>query len=150
MKRACSCGAKESKLHIPGCDMEQCPRCGWQAISCNCIYEVNRMDVADLEEQHPWVYKNGPTPEMYAKFDAQWGNRRIPWSGECWGKAECREFGWYSMWIEDKGWQPCGQDAPGAGEDLNRLASGEARWNAETQRYELKRPTISVISCTRR
>ncbi len=147
MKRRCGdCGAMPGKLHIPGCDIEQCPRCGWQAISCHCIYEVNKIDVDDIKDHHSEVYKNGPTPEMYAKFDAQWGSRRIPWTGESWGTAECREFGWYSMWVEDKGWRQCGKDAPGAGEDLNRLAGGEALWNAETQRYDLKKqPRISVI-----
>jgi len=30
------CGTKEGRLHIPGCDMERCPRCGGQLISCDC------------------------------------------------------------------------------------------------------------------
>ncbi len=32
------CGAKEGELHDFGCDMERCPFCGGQLITCGCIY----------------------------------------------------------------------------------------------------------------
>lgn len=34
--RCHDCGAKNNQLHHPGCDMELCPKCGGQAISCDC------------------------------------------------------------------------------------------------------------------
>lgn len=34
--RCHDCGALPDRFHHPGCDMELCPRCGNQAISCGC------------------------------------------------------------------------------------------------------------------
>jgi hypothetical protein len=33
------CGVPRSAYHLLGCDIEQCPRCGGQAISCDCFYD---------------------------------------------------------------------------------------------------------------
>lgn len=30
------CAVVKGQLHVPGCDMEQCPRCGGQMLSCEC------------------------------------------------------------------------------------------------------------------
>jgi len=34
------CGAPSGFLHIPGCECEQCPRCGEQALGCPCNYDA--------------------------------------------------------------------------------------------------------------
>lgn len=60
------CGVSPGANHTPGCDVERCPNCGHQAISCDC----EAHECASLKP--------------------------IPWSGEWPGVAECREFGWYS------------------------------------------------------
>jgi len=40
MKQTChDCGVYEGQIHEFGCDMERCPFCGNQLISCNCLYE---------------------------------------------------------------------------------------------------------------
>ena len=33
------CGMARGQLHQIGCDLEPCPRCGCQAISCDCFYD---------------------------------------------------------------------------------------------------------------
>lgn len=39
------CGVKKGQRHVMGCDIERCPRCGGQVISCECV---------DLDDQKSW------------------------------------------------------------------------------------------------
>ena len=36
-ERCPECGVARGGLHHPGCDLEQCPRCGRQYITCDCV-----------------------------------------------------------------------------------------------------------------
>jgi hypothetical protein len=64
------------------------------------------------------------------------------WTGEWPGVAECREFGWYGHWADERlsgPWTRCAPGHPAATEDLNRLASEmEARWDRKRQRWVLR------------
>lgn len=129
MRNCLDCGVKPGERHRHGCDVQRCPFCGSQLLTCNCVYKVNGMDPDYLEEQHPEIYNEGATEEMWAKFDVEVekkGGYEL-WDGEWPGVAECRKRGWYaqdghgpnSRWGS---FCPCGPDALGAREDLNRFA----------------------------
>jgi hypothetical protein len=40
------CGAKEGEYHVIGCDVERCPKCGMQLISCDCLGDADHYDLA--------------------------------------------------------------------------------------------------------
>jgi len=85
------CGVKKGEFHHDGCDVERCPACGCQLLSCEC------------------------SDEEISKYS------RLPWTGEWPGISECREFGWYAKLVEGQGWVPCNKNDEGAKENLNRL-----------------------------
>lgn len=112
------CGVAPGEMHLSGCDVERCPNCGGQLISCDCFYERLSRRLAAL-----------------------------PWTGEWPGVAECREFGWYcypaeiERYITDDlfvhAYKRCGPDHPDATEDLNRLYE-EAVWDRSRGRFVLR------------
>ena len=46
------CGTAPGAYHMPGCDMEECPRCGGQSISCDCEDEELPYLRAEVERLH--------------------------------------------------------------------------------------------------
>lgn len=41
------CAVIKGQLHVPGCDVERCPSCRGQALSCDCDYEGDDEDDDD-------------------------------------------------------------------------------------------------------
>jgi hypothetical protein len=128
------CGVAIGQLHKRSCDVERCPACGCQTISCDCAYGGHLED-----------FDGDPTDDQYAawdaEFEARWGHRRMPWTGEWPGDAECQEYGFWARMIPGRiGWHPCAPGDPGAQLDLNRLVA-TCDWDPEAQRWVKKKGT---------
>lgn len=70
------CGAKEGEIHRWNCDMEECPKCGGQLISCSC--ELTQKQAEKIGRVPYIVYPNlcarcgGLWPDMFRVSDAEW------------------------------------------------------------------------------
>lgn len=79
------CGALEGELHGFGCDMERCPFCGGQLISCSCRYK--QLGLYDPQKYGPHtyhtplrVYNNGLSEEEEEKWQRILSvHGRVPW-----------------------------------------------------------------------
>lgn len=105
------CGAKEGEVHAYGCDMERCPFCGWQLISCDCAYRMlgleDRWTYGPETNYLPQeIYENGLTPKQakqWLTFLKNKGRRPyIRWPLIC---ARCGELYPEFFQIPDEEWE---------------------------------------------
>ena len=76
------CDVDEGQLHLPGCDMERCPFCGGQLISCGRVRNEHELETKlerEAKQRVPFVlYPNLCArcgvlwPEMFKVPDAEW------------------------------------------------------------------------------
>jgi hypothetical protein len=60
-KKHChDCGVYVGEIHKLGCDMEICPFCLNQLLSCSCVYNILNIDCSEGS----WTYCNGLTTEQ--------------------------------------------------------------------------------------
>jgi hypothetical protein len=70
------CMATEGELHKLGCDMERCPFCGHQLISCSCCYELLNID----HGEGTWAFSNGLTVAQQAQWEEMLAKKgRVPY-----------------------------------------------------------------------
>ena len=68
-KRLChDCGAEEGQIHELGCDMECCPYCGGQLISCGCPGQYMTLEALNEKGRIPYI----EYPNVCAKCGKLW------------------------------------------------------------------------------
>ena len=69
-ERVChDCATPEGAFHLPGCDMEICPFCSGQLLSCDCRYRLLGFDPNKLATSHPKIYQEGLPDELEDAFE---------------------------------------------------------------------------------
>ena len=114
--RCHDCAAEPGELHSSGCDSEQCPICGFQAISCNHGKQV--------------LYEEGRC----------WKDR-LPWTGLSFMTEEAVEYGFFARWdgpsgfpSQPGGWVKCGKDHPDAMPSRNDVVR-HCAWDPKLKRF---------------
>ena len=70
------CGVQEGEMHKYSCDMERCPFCGRQLISCGCCYRELDIDVSPGTS----AYKYGLTQSQSVLWQQRLAQKgRVPW-----------------------------------------------------------------------
>ncbi len=105
------CVVEEGQLHELGCDMERCPFCGNQLITCGCCYEI--LDLRDptryssrTSHLPPEVYTNGLSAAQGQRWLLMLEDKgRVPWIQYPCVCVRCGKL-WPNFFsVTDKEWQ---------------------------------------------
>jgi hypothetical protein len=123
--RCHDCQAMPGEFHQPGCDVESCPFCGHQIISCDCAKD---------EDFYTELQQVGA----------------IPWSGMWPGQKEAIEYDFWCRWaltITGHAWQRCAKGDHGARVNLNRVLE-ECVWDKVKRRWVRQAPSTETSENT--
>lgn len=96
------CGCREGEIHKWGCDMERCPDCGGQLITCDCAYARLGIDCSP----GTWAYVHGLTEDQEIEWLAILEEKgRVPFIVYPTLCARCGEV-WPAMFsVPDEEWE---------------------------------------------
>lgn len=108
--RCPDCGCLEGQFHKLGCDMERCPFCGQQFITCDCVYV--KLGLIDRARYHsrtdflpPYTYEHGLTDTQEKRWLDMLNERGrvkyIAWPNIC---ARCGELWPETFDVPDEQW----------------------------------------------
>lgn len=103
------CAVKAGTPHKLGCAVERCAACGLQRSGCMCNKTIDM------------AYRR---------------NKRLPWTGEFPGIAECRQYGLYCR-LTSAGWEECKATDVGASPNLVKLAC-VGTWDRKQGRFVME------------
>ncbi len=71
-KRPChDCAVVKGQLHVLGCDVERCPRCGGQAISCDCRYQEEESSAVSKSRVAVSKFLKKQTERQFQKIEKE-------------------------------------------------------------------------------
>ena len=128
--RAChDCGVIKNEFHVPGCDVERCPRCGGQMFGCDCDWPDER--VQEPPTKPPKTFTSKQLKIVEARRQFMWRHVGFAPNGDATFHVENRSdmrLPYLSIGVQGKGgtkliggvWLDVAAIAPGCSGEVQR------------------------------